>query len=84
MNIEKGAKITILGHFLHKMENFLTKPSGKKSKITIFIKMTFSNIILVLNFMLISMQKTVFFNFIYYILSYNQKYEIRLIPKSLF
>ena len=58
------------------MENSLTKHhQGKNSKNTIFIKMNFSNIILVLNCMLISMQKSVF-NLIYYILSYIQKYGI--------
>jgi len=54
------------------MENLTTKASGENSKNTIFIKITFSNIILTQNLMLIPMQKTVF-NFIQYILSYKQK-----------
>ena len=57
------------------MQNFLIIRE-KISKNPIFIKITFSNIILVLNFMLIPIQKTVF-NFIYYILSYSQKYGIK-------
>ena len=56
---KKASQITILGRFFQKMENFLAKQLGKKSKNT--------NIILTQNCMLILIQTV--FNTIQYILS---------------
>ena len=76
-------KIRILGGILYKIENFMTKLSGKFSKNTIIFKIKISKIILTQNFTLIPMVKTVF-NFSQYILSNMQKYPKNQVFRTYF